>query len=69
MSRVLTLQKQTQISYDAAVAQAKRQFGPTLNLVLQVEGSAEKAVELLRRDGVPRRVQHPAVENPEGWIE
>jgi phage replication initiation protein len=69
MSRIRTLQKQTQISYDAAVAQAKRQFGPTLNLVLQVEGSAEKAVELLRRDGVPRRVQHPAVENPEGWIE
>lgn len=69
MSRIQTLQKQTQISYDAAVAQAKRQFGPTLNLVVQVEGSAEKAVELLRRDGVPRRVQHPAVENPEGWIE
>lgn len=69
MSRIVTLQKQTQISYDAAVAQAKRQFGPTLNLVLQVEGSAEKAVELLRRDGVPRRIQHPAVENPEGWIE
>ena len=69
MSRIRTLQKQTQISYEAAVAQAKRQFGPTLNLVVQVEGSAEKAVELLRRDGVPRRVQHPAVENPEGWIE
>jgi phage replication initiation protein len=69
MTRIRTLQKQTQISYDAAVAQAKLQFGPTLNLVLQVEGSAEKAVELLRRDGVPRRVQHPAVENPEGWVE
>lgn len=69
MSRIRTLQKQTQISYEAAVEQARRQFGPTLNLVLQVEGSAEKAVELLRRDGVPRRVQHPAVENPEGWIE
>lgn len=69
MSRILTLQKQTQISYEAAVEQARRQFGPTLNLVVQVEGSAEKAVERLRRDGVPRRVQHPAVENPEGWIE
>lgn len=69
MTRIRTLQKQTQISYEAAVAQARRQFGPTLNLVLQVEGSAEKAVELLRRDGVPGRVRHPAVENPEGWIE
>jgi len=54
MTRIRTLQKQTQISYDVAVAQAKRQFGPTLNLVLQVEGSAEKAVEVLRREGVPR---------------
>ena len=69
MARIRTLQKQTQISYEAAVAQARRQFGPTLNLVLQVEGSAEKAVEILRRDGVPGRVRHPAVENPEGWIE
>jgi phage replication initiation protein len=69
MTRIRTLQKQTQISYEAAVEQARRQFGPTLNLVVQVTGSAEKAVELLRRDGVPRRVQHPAVENPEGWIE
>jgi phage replication initiation protein len=69
MTRIRTLQKRTQISYEAAVAQAKRQFGPTLNLVLQVEGSAERAVELLRRDGVPRRVKHPAVDNPEGWIE
>lgn len=69
MSRIRTLQKQTQISYDAAVAHARKQFGPTLNLVLKVEGSAEKAVEVLRRDGVPRRVRHPAVEDPEGWIE
>jgi phage replication initiation protein len=69
MSRIRTLQKQTQISFDAAVVHAKRQFGPMLNLAVQVTGSAEKAVELLRRDGFPRRVQHPAVENPEGWIE
>ena len=69
MSRIRTLQKQTQISYEAAVEQARKQFGPTLNMVLKVEGSAEKAVNKLRRDGVPRRVRHPAVEDPEGWIE
>lgn len=69
MSRIRTLQKQTQISFDVAVGHAKRQFGPTLNLVVKVVGSPEKAVELLRGDGVPRRVRHPAVEDPEGWIE
>lgn len=69
MTRIRTLQKQTQISYEAAVEHARKQFGPTLNLVLKVEGSAEKAVERLRRDGVPKRVQHPAVEDPEGWID
>jgi phage replication initiation protein len=62
MSRIRTLQKQTQISYEAAVEHARKQFGPTLNLVLKVEGSAEKAVGKLRRDGVPRRVRHPAVD-------
>jgi phage replication initiation protein len=69
MIRVRTLQKQTQISYDAAVENARRQLGRTLNLVVKVEGSAEKAVALLRREGLPRRVRHPAVEDPEGWIE
>src|SRR5438477_527505 len=69
MSRIRTLQKQTQISYDAAVENARRQAGRTINLVVKVEGSAEKAVALLRREGLPRRVRHPAVEDPEGWIE
>jgi hypothetical protein len=51
------------------VAHAKRQIGRTLNLVVKVEGSVEKAFQKLRRDGVPKRVQHPAVDDPEGWIE
>jgi phage replication initiation protein len=69
MSRIRTLQKQTQISYEAAVEHARKQFGRTVNLVVKVEGSAEKAIDKLRRDGLPRRVRHPAVEDPEGWIE
>jgi phage replication initiation protein len=69
MSRIRTLQKQTQISYDAAVQHTKRQCGRTINLVVKVEGSVEKAFEKLRREGLPKRVQHPAVEDPEGWIE
>jgi phage replication initiation protein len=69
MSRVRTLQKQTQIGYEAAVGNARNQVGPLLNLMEQVEGSPEAVLAKLRRDGIPRRVQHPAVQNPEAWIE
>jgi phage replication initiation protein len=69
MSRVLTLQRQTQIGYDASVKAARNQVGALLNLMVEVEGSAENAVAKLIRPGMPRRVRHPAVKNPEGWIE
>lgn len=69
MSRVRTLQKQTQIGYDTAMHHARNQFGHLLSLAVEVEGSPEKAVAKLVRPGVPRRVRHPAVKDPEGWIE
>jgi len=69
MSRTRTLQKQTQLSYEAAVRNAAHQVGALLNLMLKVELSAEAVVAKLLRPGIPRRVRHPAVENPEGWIE
>lgn len=69
MSRVATLQKQTQISYEEAIKHGSHQVGRLINVMLQVEGSADRVVELLVRPGLPRRLQHPAVENPEGWIE
>jgi phage replication initiation protein len=69
MSRVVTLQKQTQIGYETAVENARQQAGHLIDIMMQVEGSAEAVIEKLRRPGVPRRLRHPAVENPEGWIE
>lgn len=69
MVRVKTLQKQTQIGYDAAVHYGRNQIGNLLNLMLKVEGSPENAVAKLIREGVPRRVLHPAVKDPEAWIE
>ena len=69
MSRVRTLQKQTQIGYDASIKTARNQVGSLVNLMVQVEGSADNVIAKLIRPGVPRRVRHPAVENPEGWIE
>ena len=69
MIRVRTLQKQMQIGYEAAVGHASMQAGQLVNLMMQVEGSAEAVIEKIRREGIPRRLQHPAVQNPEGWIE
>ena len=69
MSRIATLQKQTQISYEHGVKHGSLQVGRLINVMLQVEGSPERVVEMLIRPGHPRRLQHPAVENPEGWIE
>lgn len=68
-SRIATIQKQTQIGYDALVDHASRQYGPFLKLMRQVEGSAEKVLERLEREGIPKRLQHPAMPNPREWIE
>lgn len=68
-SRIATIQKQAQLGYDALVDHASRQYGPFLRLMRQVEGSAEKVLERLERDGLPKRLQHPALPNPGEWIE
>ncbi|HXK28005.1 MAG TPA: replication initiation factor domain-containing protein [Candidatus Binatia bacterium] len=68
-SRIVTLQKQTQISYDALVGHASRHYGALIALMQQVEGSPEKVVEKLTRPGTPRRLQHPAIERPAEWLE
>lgn len=69
MSRVATLQRQTQISYEQGLRHMSRQWGKFLRLAREVEGSADAAFKRVEREGIPRRLQHPAVENPEAWIE
>ena len=68
-SRVYTIQKQTQIGYEALAAHAKNQYGPFIDTMLKVEGTAERVVAKLRREGVPKRLQHPLIDKPAEWIE
>jgi phage replication initiation protein len=68
-SRVRTIQKQEQISYEALTAHAKRQYGPFIDTMLKVEGSPEKVVEKLRKEGTPKRLRHPFIDRPEEWLE
>jgi phage replication initiation protein len=68
-SRIRTIQKQLQLGYDALTQHASRAFGPFISVMLKVEGSAEKVVEKLQREGVPKRLTHPFTEKPDEWLE
>jgi len=37
--------------------------------MLKVEGSAEKVVEKLQREGTPKRLKHPFIDDPDEWLE
>lgn len=54
--RIRTTQKQTTLSYHHLAYYARQAYGPFLNVMLQVEGSPEKVLELLKRPGVPARL-------------
>ena len=58
-SRIRTLQKTAKISYEKMNECASIGYGKHINLMMQVEGSAEKVIALLRRDGVPSRLNLP----------
>jgi phage replication initiation protein len=68
-SRIRTIQKQEQIGYNQLTYFARQQYGPFIETMMAVEGSAEKVVEKLRRDGVPKRLKHPFIDRPSEWIE
>lgn len=57
--RILTVQKKTEITYKALCDYAKKQFGACLNVIYSIEGSAEKVVQMLRRDAIPERMKVP----------
>jgi phage replication initiation protein len=42
-------------------------YGKHLNVMLEVEGSAEKVLEKLIRNGIPKRLDLPIVDKNEGW--
>lgn len=59
--RVLTTQKKTEITYDAMKAWAKRQLGAVVNVLVEIEGSAEKAVAAIIKEGaIPARLKVPS---------
>jgi phage replication initiation protein len=55
-SRIRTIKAQDAISYDRLKQVGSLAYGALINVMLKREGSAEKVVELLRREGVPRRL-------------
>jgi len=55
-SRIRTIKAQDSITYERLKQVASIAFGPLINTMMQREGNAERVVELLRRQGVPRRL-------------
>lgn len=66
MTRVRTLRAEMEISYDHLAACASNTYGSLLNVMLEVEGSAEAVIKKLKRVGIPRRLQHPLIDCREG---
>ncbi len=60
-SRILTLQKTADIGYDSLTHWASVAYGKHIDIMMQVEGSAEKVIEKLRRDGLPARIDLPEI--------
>ena len=69
MTPIRTIKKRQQIRYDHLTVSLKNAYGPTLNVMRQVEGSAEVVLQKLIRPGAPRRLRHPAVDKPDDFIE
>lgn len=61
MQRIRTIIKTGKISYGALTDHAARAYGKHVNAMMAVEGSAEKVVEKLRRDGIPSRLDTPSL--------
>ena len=57
VSRIRTVKAQDAISYDRLKHVGSLAYGALINVMLAREGNAERVVQLLRREGVPRRLQ------------
>ncbi len=68
MTPIHTIQKQMKIGYEHLSSCLKTAYGPLLNVMLQVEGSAEAVLEKVLRSGAPRRLQHPLIQKPSDLI-
>ena len=61
MQRIRTIQNTGKISYESSVDHAKNAYGKLVNVMMEMEGSAEKVVEKLIRDGIPSRLNTPSL--------
>lgn len=64
-SRIRTLQKTASISYEVLTHWASIGYGKLINLMVDIEGSPEKVIEKLRREGLPDRLNLPVPASPE----
>jgi phage replication initiation protein len=62
-SRIRTLQKNASLSYQALTHHASVGYGKLIDIMMKVEGSADKVVEKLRREGIPLRLDLPSLPN------
>jgi len=59
--RIRTVSKTAQITYESLQHYASVAYGPLINVMMGIEGSADAVVEKLRRAGIPKRMQLPDV--------
>jgi len=58
--RIKTAQKTEEITYDSLTHYARQGYGKHLNVMFKKEGSAEKVMERLVREGRPARLEIPS---------
>lgn len=63
MTRIRTIKNQCQIAYDVLVDHASVAYGTLMSVMLKVEGSPEAVLDRLKREGVPRRIRHPYIDD------
>ncbi|MFY9328182.1 MAG: replication initiation factor domain-containing protein [Georgfuchsia sp.] len=63
-SRIKTIKNASQLTYEHLVKCGSTAYGPLVNVMMGIEGSADKVIERLRKDRIPKRLQFPLV--PDG---
>jgi phage replication initiation protein len=67
--RILTVKKTVEVSYERTKRWLKHQCGSALNLMHQIEGSAEKVLELVMREGkTPKGITVPSYLNTGAFL-
>ena len=67
MERIRTLQNTAKISYEFLTRCASLGYGKHINVMLEIEGSPEKVIDKLIRNGIPKRLDLPIPAEKEGW--